>query len=233
MPANRLPSHDPAESGQSLGPSLTAIVLATLVLAGCGLIFGDNPPIEREDGSGSRHIPAGPPVGVIERREGDAHLTLGACDLLSAAMLNEIFGSELSTASNPIPWQNRCNWSEPLVDGYTDSEMSLVVWAPLEGARLAEEWERRPEARIEIPSVTGEERIEGTRGFFDPGTSENPHSLELDDGVIVIGAHANLHFEAFGIWFSLQPSGRMATVPELSRKLADVAAHLAWAILTW
>lgn len=158
-----------------------------------------------------------------------------ACRLLDPRELEEWLGMKTDKGANPflvtseqsnvtVPLKNACRWKEPLVGEWTASELVLVIYTRLESDFIGEEWERYPERRLEVhfDHSPGFDRFM-SRAWFDPGTSEQPTSITLADGVTVIGARATLYFEVGELWLSLHPSGEAA----VRTSVVDETFHLA------
>lgn len=152
------------------------------------------------------------------------------CDLADVDALNAALGTSFPHDQPPPPevtlGQGWCKWVEPLYEDWTKSELSLVLATPSTGVFMDGMWEANPDLRVELPAdPAGNGGIDAA--IYEPGSTGNPTSIVLDDGSVAIGAHANLHFKASGLWITLSASGATAIEANLEGRLVEVAKIVA------
>lgn len=161
------------------------------------------------------------PEGGESRYFVSATVAAYACTLIDTATLNAELGTGFDEFEE-APYVNSCVWREPLFESWTKSSLVIIVWTEASGPFLEAQMEANPDWQVGAPLPAGIEAA-----YYDPGTTGNPSSIELDDGSVSIGAHANFHFKTIGMWLGLQPSGYLAVEPDVENRLLAVAGLIA------
>ncbi len=231
-----------ARTSRSAMRHSSAVLVLALITAGC--IFGaDNPVIEGSDlGGRDVQVPAGdnpfsPGHDPFNPAE-DTTLVITACDLLETYLHfgQHILATKFTSGGEGIvPGRNDCTLKKPLVGDKDEYRINLFIWSPQEGSILDAEWEAGGHIAAGPP---GPGWANEYRAVFDEGSSQNPTTIELPDGITHVGAGANFHFqlpeELGGIWISLHKEGTLAADydPDELRKRFESLARFILARIT-